>query len=171
VLLAVEGLLGTDRRTMRPGPDSQIGGCAVKRWWSLPGLIPPGNWFAPSGSNQSSSGGNDPAEASGTESRCSKLLMPRATGGVKAGVCNDLNLVIRGWRNYFSVGNSTKPLKALDHYVWLRIRRSFLARQGNRGDSLRARFPGWLACCGMEHFYKPGICGIGFERSRGTDNR
>ena len=60
-----------------------------------------------------------------------------------AKIVNDLNLVIRGWRNYFSVGNSTKQLKALDHYVWLRIRRSFLARQGNRGDSLRARFPGW----------------------------
>ena len=88
-----------------------------------------------------------------------------------AKIVNDLNLVIRGWRNYFSVGNSTQQLKALDHYVWLRIRRSFLARHGNRGNSLRAQFPGWLACCGMEHFYKPGICGVGFERSRGTDNR
>jgi group II intron reverse transcriptase/maturase len=88
-----------------------------------------------------------------------------------AKIVNDLNLVIRGWRNYFSVGNSTKQLKALDHYAWLRIRRSFLARQGNRGDSLRARFPAWLACCGVEHFYKPGLCGIGFERSRRTDNR
>ncbi len=88
-----------------------------------------------------------------------------------AKIVNDLNLVIRGWRNYFSVGNSTKQLKAMDHYAWLRIRRSFLARQGNRGDSLRARFPAWLACCGVEHFYKPGICGIGFERSRRTDNR
>jgi RNA-directed DNA polymerase len=70
-----------------------------------------------------------------------------------AKIVNDLNLVIRGWRNYFSVGNSTKQLKALDHYAWLRIRRSFLARQGNRGNSLRARFPAWLACCGVEHFY------------------
>jgi len=40
-----------------------------------------------------------------------------------AKIVSDLNLVIRGWRNYFSVGNSTKQLKALDHYVWLRIRR------------------------------------------------
>jgi RNA-directed DNA polymerase len=88
-----------------------------------------------------------------------------------ARIVNDLNLVIRGWRNYFSVGNSTKQLKAMDHYAWLRIRRSFLARQGNRGDSLRTRFPAWLACCGVEHFYKPGICGLGFERSRRTDNR
>ena len=88
-----------------------------------------------------------------------------------AKIVNDLNLVIRGWRNYFAVGNSTKQLQALDHYVWLRIRRSFLARQGNRGNSLRARFPKWLADCGVERFYKPGICGIGFERSRRIDNR
>ena len=60
-----------------------------------------------------------------------------------AKIVNDLNLVIRGWRNYFSAGNSTKQLKALDHYAWLRIGRSFLARQGNRGDSLKARFPEW----------------------------
>jgi len=86
-------------------------------------------------------------------------------------IVNDLNLVIRGWRSYFAVGNSTKQLQALDHYVWLRIRRSFLARQGNRGNSLRARFPRWLAGCGVERFYKPGICGIGFERSRRKDNR
>jgi hypothetical protein len=33
------------------------------------GSNPPGNWFAPPGSDQSSSGGNETAEASGAESR------------------------------------------------------------------------------------------------------
>jgi len=33
------------------------------------GSNPPGNWFAPPGSNQSSSGGNETAEASGAECR------------------------------------------------------------------------------------------------------
>src|SRR5215813_4580570 len=33
------------------------------------GSNPPGNWFAPPGSNQSSGGGNETAEASGAESR------------------------------------------------------------------------------------------------------
>jgi hypothetical protein len=48
---------------------SRVGGCAVKRRWSTAGVNPPGNWFAPPGSNQSSSGGNETAEASGAESR------------------------------------------------------------------------------------------------------
>jgi diguanylate cyclase (GGDEF)-like protein/PAS domain S-box-containing protein len=43
--------------------------CAVKRRWSTAGVYPPGNWFAPPGSNQSSSGGNETAEASGAEGR------------------------------------------------------------------------------------------------------
>ena len=47
---------------------SRVTGCAVKRWWSTAGGVnPPGNWFAPPGSNQSSSGGNDTAEASGAQ--------------------------------------------------------------------------------------------------------
>jgi hypothetical protein len=37
--------------------------------WSTAGVYPPGNWFAPPGSNQSSSGGNETAEASGAEGR------------------------------------------------------------------------------------------------------
>jgi hypothetical protein len=40
-----------------------------ERRWSTAGVYPPGNWFAPPGSNQSSSGGNETAEASGAESR------------------------------------------------------------------------------------------------------
>src|SRR6266436_5917624 len=38
-----------------------------ERRWSTAGVYPPGNWFAPPGSNQSSSGGNETAEASGAE--------------------------------------------------------------------------------------------------------
>ena len=34
---------------------------------------PPGNWFAPPGSNRSSSGGNEAAEASGVEGRFWRL--------------------------------------------------------------------------------------------------
>jgi RNA-directed DNA polymerase len=83
----------------------------------------------------------------------------------------DLNPVIRGWRIYFGIGNSTQKLKDLDRYVWLRARKSFLAKQGNRGGPKRAGYPTWLARSGMEHFYQPGVCGRGFERSRRKDNR
>jgi RNA-directed DNA polymerase len=87
-------------------------------------------------------------------------------------IVGELNPVVRGWRNYFSVGNSTKQLQALDHYLWLRIRRSFLAHhQGTRGRSKRALFPSWFARSGVEHFYLPGLCGNAFERSRKKDNR
>src|SRR5271157_5123254 len=44
-------------------------GCAVKGGGPQRELNPPGNWFAPPGSNQSSSGGNETAEASGAEGR------------------------------------------------------------------------------------------------------
>ena len=30
-----------------------VTGCAAKRRWSAAGVYPPGNWFAPPGSNQS----------------------------------------------------------------------------------------------------------------------
>ena len=43
--------------------------CAVKRRGSTAGVNPPGNWFAPPGSNQSSGGGNETAGASGAEGR------------------------------------------------------------------------------------------------------
>src|SRR6202045_3373006 len=87
-------------------------------------------------------------------------------------IVGELNPVVRGWRNYFSVGNSTKQLKALDHYLWLRTRRSFLAHhQGTRGRSKSALFPSWFAHSGVEHFYLPGLCGNDFERSRTKDNR
>jgi L-aspartate oxidase len=43
--------------------------CAVKGAGPQWVQIPPGNWFAPPGSNRSSSGGNETAEASGVEGR------------------------------------------------------------------------------------------------------
>lgn len=32
-----------------------------------------------------------------------------------------LNPLIRGWRNYFQHGNSTKRFKQLDDYVWMKL--------------------------------------------------
>jgi len=49
-----------------------------ERRWSTAGVYPPGNWFAPPGSNQSSSGGNEAAEASGAEGRYGDLASMQA---------------------------------------------------------------------------------------------
>ena len=32
-----------------------------------------------------------------------------------------LNRIIKGWRAYFAIGNSTKKLADLDRFVWLRL--------------------------------------------------
>jgi len=57
---------------------------AVKRRWSTAGTDPPGNWFAPPGSNRSSSGGNEAAEASGVEGRVGDLASLQAVMQVNA---------------------------------------------------------------------------------------
>ena len=46
--------------------------------------VPPGNWFAPPGSNRSSSGGNEAAEASGVEGRFGDLASMQAVTRVNA---------------------------------------------------------------------------------------
>jgi hypothetical protein len=56
---------------------SRIAGCAVKRRWSTAGVYPPGNWFAPPGSNQRSCRGNGTAEA-GAEGRKGDLASVQA---------------------------------------------------------------------------------------------
>jgi len=47
-------------------------------------LNPPGNWFAPPGSNQSGCGGNETAEASGAEGRKGDLASVQAVTLVNA---------------------------------------------------------------------------------------
>jgi hypothetical protein len=64
-------------------PDGETG-CAVKGGGPQRELDPPGNWFAPPGSNQSSSGGNETAEASGAEGREGDLASMQAVTLVNA---------------------------------------------------------------------------------------
>ena len=61
-----------------PAHPNALTGCAVKRRWSTAGVNPPGNWFAPPGSNRSSSGGNEAAEAFGVEGRIGDLASMQA---------------------------------------------------------------------------------------------
>lgn len=70
----------------------------------------------------------------------------------------NLNPVIRGWRNYFRCGNSTKRMQQLDIYVWQRLRRWARLRKGSRGHWNRSVFETWIAQSGLEYFYRSGIC-------------
>ena len=67
-----------------------------------------------------------------------------------------LNRIIRGWRAYFSIGNSTKKLSDLDRYVWLRLWRFLKKRRGSRGRLLPAAFGEWERRSGLAYFYPSG---------------
>ncbi|MFQ5645061.1 MAG: group II intron reverse transcriptase/maturase [Thiogranum sp.] len=70
-----------------------------------------------------------------------------------------LNKVIRGWRNYFRIGNSTEKLQDLDRYVRQRLRQWERSRKGARGRWNEQAFSALLARSGLERFYVPGTCG------------
>lgn len=67
-----------------------------------------------------------------------------------------LNRLIRGWRNYFRLGNSTKKLADLDRYVWLRLWTFLRKRRGSRGRLKPEGFAAWLRRSGLERFYPAG---------------
>ena len=67
-----------------------------------------------------------------------------------------LNRIIRGWRAYFSIGNSTKQLADLDRYVRLRRWRFLRKRQGPRGRLRPAAFAAWERRSGLTSFYPTG---------------
>jgi group II intron reverse transcriptase/maturase len=70
-----------------------------------------------------------------------------------------LNPVIRGWRTYFRIGNSSTKFQALDRYVWQRLWRWVRAWCGARGRFDPFTFRERFSHCGIALFYVPGICG------------
>lgn len=70
----------------------------------------------------------------------------------KEEVAKRLNPVIRGWRNYFRLGNPTQKFQAMDQYVWERLRKFYKRSKG------RKRFEEWISEIGLEHFYYRGVC-------------
>ena len=68
-----------------------------------------------------------------------------------------LNPVIRGWRNYFRSGNSTRKLQQLDIYVWQRLWWWAHRRTGSRGHWNERVLENMIAQSGLEHFYLSGI--------------
>ncbi len=69
-----------------------------------------------------------------------------------------LNLVIRGWRNYFRIGNSTKKFQDLDRYVRMRLKQLARTQKGARGTWSERAFDAWVQQSGLVYFYPAGIC-------------
>jgi group II intron reverse transcriptase/maturase len=69
-----------------------------------------------------------------------------------------LNLVIRGWRNYFRIGNSSMKLQDLDQYVRQRLEQWVRTQKGPRAHWSESAFEGRIARNGLEYFYRSGIC-------------
>lgn len=66
-----------------------------------------------------------------------------------------LNMVIRGWRNYFRSGNSSQKFQDLDRYVWQRLQQ-WVRLQGAKGAWRKGNLESLLAQNGLEYFYPKG---------------
>jgi len=71
-----------------------------------------------------------------------------------------LNRVIRGWRNYFRIGNCTLKFQQLDRYVRWRLAQWVQSKHGSRGHWNEHAFRAMLLQHGLEYFYLPGICAV-----------
>lgn len=70
-----------------------------------------------------------------------------------------LNRVIRGWRGYFRLGNSSQKMIQLDRYVRRRLRQWVRRQKGARGHWDAREFERLLAQSGLEYFYQVGRSG------------
>jgi RNA-directed DNA polymerase len=71
-----------------------------------------------------------------------------------------LNIVIRGWRNYFRIGNCTLKFQQLDRYVRYRLEQWVRAKIGSRGQWNEIAFRALITQLGLEFFYRNGICAV-----------
>lgn len=69
-----------------------------------------------------------------------------------------LNMVIRGWRNYFRIGNCALNFQQLDRYVRYRLEQWIRAKLGSRGQWNEIAFRAMITQLGLEFFYRTGIC-------------
>jgi group II intron reverse transcriptase/maturase len=71
-----------------------------------------------------------------------------------------LNMVIRGWRNYFRIGNCALKFQQLDRYVRYRLEQWIRAKIGSRGQWNEIAFRALITQHGLEFFYRTGICAV-----------
>ena len=71
-----------------------------------------------------------------------------------------LNMVIRGWRNYFRIGNCALKFQQLDRYVRYRLEQWIRAKLGSRGQWNEIAFRALITQLGLEFFFRTGICSV-----------
>jgi group II intron reverse transcriptase/maturase len=71
-----------------------------------------------------------------------------------------LNMVIRGWRNYFRIGNCALKFQQLDRYIRYRLEQWVRAKLGSRGQWNEIAFRALITQLGLEFFYQTGICAV-----------
>ena len=71
-----------------------------------------------------------------------------------------LNMVIRGWRNYFRIGNCALKFQQLDRYIRYRLEQWVRAKLGSRGQWNEIAFRALITQHGLEFFYRTGICAV-----------
>jgi RNA-directed DNA polymerase len=78
-------------------------------------------------------------------------LTTRSTAGLPVDVIvARLNPVLRGWGQYFRVGNSSRKFAAIDSYVHMRLAMLASAKHGHSGRNWTTSFTrGWLAGVGV----------------------
>jgi group II intron reverse transcriptase/maturase len=71
-----------------------------------------------------------------------------------------LNMVIRGWRNYFRIGNCALKFQQLDRYIRYRLEQWIRAKLGSRGQWNEIAFRALITQLGLEFFFRTGICAV-----------
>jgi RNA-directed DNA polymerase len=73
------------------------------------------------------------------QQRVTELTRRKCTGAKDVRVIiADLNLVLRGWGNYFRTGNAAEKFVQVDDYVWWRMKRFMMKRHGRNLHAGRA---------------------------------
>lgn len=74
-------------------------------------------------------------------------------------IIDELNPIIRGWRNYFNIGNPTRKLIGLEVYLKRRLCGWVLKHHKEPRKLDKIKFGKWYANCGMEKFCPKRKCG------------
>ncbi|MGF7060916.1 reverse transcriptase domain-containing protein [Brassicibacter mesophilus] len=73
-------------------------------------------------------------------------------------IVDKLNPIKRGWRNYYSTGNSTKKFQDLDRYVRKRLLKMLAIHLKKRRKHRKETIQKWLERARLEYFYPQRIC-------------